>query len=328
MFVIVSSAPDIGSGNIKRELLKLAQWEEAGKFDDSPILRYASAKAQSAEIVLVTIKDLHIYSEGLDERIKKEIGQSEIERIKIECIIFISRHSSKTKNRTLTVHPVGNFGAAEVGGKPGELAPTNPHLMTRALRALNCEYKKLGRKKADYADKNASKENYAISFEATHHGPYLQTPAFFIEVGSEENAWNDAAACEVIAKAVLSTLTQGAKDNENDEENAESPLKESARPSLKEPVHSAPILIGIGGGHYAPRFSDAAMKKNAAFGHMIPAYAAANVTDAAVEKAIKNTPGASGIFVHRKPQDEKEIERLVELFKTRGIREISAEELG
>ena len=79
------------------------------------------------------------------------------------------------------------------------------------------------------------KENigYEVCFEVTQHGPFLSTPSFFIEVGSTEKEWEDANACKTIADV----------------------LQELRFPSKKK------IAIGIGGGHYAPRFTDITLKE-------------------------------------------------------------------
>jgi len=53
-----------------------------------------------------------------------------------------------------------------------------------------------------------------------------------------------------------------------------------------------PVLLGIGGGHYAPRFTDVILEKKAAFGHMIPRYHidSGNINDEMLEKALQATP--------------------------------------
>src|SRR2546428_10273485 len=53
--------------------------------------------------------------------------------------------------------------------------------MTEVLRAVRREAEGL---------------SYAVTFEATHHGPVLDAPSFFIEVGSTEKEWRDSSPPE------------------------------------------------------------------------------------------------------------------------------------
>lgn len=175
MIGIISSTQDIASMTIKEELLKLKNWKERDKFED--VSTYAFDN-----FLLITISSLHIFSENIDAKIREETG------VEFECLVFISKHKSQTNMRTLTVHPIGNFSSALMGGTPKKLVLTSPQLMTSALRVLSMESKGL---------------DYSVSFESTHHGPLLTTPTFYIEVGSDEGTWKDKSACNAIAKTVL-----------------------------------------------------------------------------------------------------------------------------
>jgi D-aminoacyl-tRNA deacylase len=111
------------------------------------------------------------------------------EDIEADCVIFLSRHASANPVPVLTVHVTGNFGAAELGGRPKTLAPAAPALMQATLRALarNCP------------------EGYRVSYEVTHHGPTgLSHPSFFVEIGSTEKEWTDPVAGRAVAESVLS----------------------------------------------------------------------------------------------------------------------------
>jgi D-aminoacyl-tRNA deacylase len=59
-----------------------------------------------------------------------------------------------------------------------------------------------------------------------------------------------------------------------------------------------PVAIGIGGGHYAPRFTDLALKKKASFGHMIPNYQIDEIGEEMLEKVIGATPRISEVYFH------------------------------
>ena len=154
------------------------------------------------------------------------------------------------------VHPIGNFGEAEFGGKPKTLVPSSPHLMTQALRIL--------RDKARDMD-------YAVSFEATHHGPFLSTPTFFIEIGSQESSWRDEEAGKVIAETILETHAT-----------------------------DYPVAIGVGGGHYVPRITDVALDRKISFGHMVPTYALSYFTTEMAEEAVRQSMDADIEYFHKK----------------------------
>jgi len=175
MRLLVASAADPASVTQREALLRVASWEDAGSFQGSRALRHG-------EFALITIEDLHLYHDHVDRDAKDLFGGSP------EVVVFLSKHRSESATPSLTVHPIGNFGPAEYGGQPENLVPTAPAFMTEVLRAVRRE-----------ADGLA----YAVTFEATHHGPVLEAPSFFIEAGSTEREWRDARAAEALMRALL-----------------------------------------------------------------------------------------------------------------------------
>lgn len=103
-------------------------------------------------LMLHTIERHHVYADDLDLEIVDQLG------VVADNIIFLSKHKSASEKKALTVHPIGNWGKADLGGKDGELTPAAPHLMSALLRTM----KKTAAHLADYD----------IVFEVTHHGPY------------------------------------------------------------------------------------------------------------------------------------------------------------
>ncbi len=206
---------------------------------------------------LLFIDDIHLYHNDVDIEIQKKYG------ITPKAIIFPSRHKAKAQRKTLSVHPIGNYNKADFGGKEKELVPSAPSLMSDALHILH------------------QKENmgYEVCFEVTHHGPFLSTPSFFIEVGSTEKEWEDANACKTIAD-VLQELRFSSKKK---------------------------IAIGIGGGHYAPRFTDITLKEDMSFGHMIPEYHFNVLNEKTAEKMIYATPRVTHAFFHGKGKNYRKI---------------------
>ena len=138
---------------------------------------------------MITINDRKITHENIEEEVKEKLG------INPKQAIFISRHTSKTGEPTLTVHPMGNYGVAEFGGKNKTLVKSSPKIMTNLLRILN---------------QKAMQEKlyHKICFEVTHHGPYMGIPTLFIEVGSNNEEWIKNKPAKVVAKSLLEQLKE------------------------------------------------------------------------------------------------------------------------
>jgi D-aminoacyl-tRNA deacylase len=166
-------------------------FEETEKtFHDHPVFRYKNAD-------LIVIDTEHIYADWLDKEYPTDL------------FIVLSRHSSKSGEPTLTVHTTGNWGDALYGGQARTLSVAPAQHMLPALKYM-AEHKL---------------EGFSVSYEVTHHGPTLNTPIMFVEVGSTEEQWKREDAAAVVAEAALRAI---------EPENVET-------------------AIGIGGGHYAPR---------------------------------------------------------------------------
>jgi D-aminoacyl-tRNA deacylase len=109
------------------------------------------------------------------------------------------------------------------------------------------------------------KLSYAVSLEATHHGPTdLKVPALFVELGSTENEWNDAQAAAVAAEAIWQAATK--------------PI----------PGRNA---IGFGGGHYCNKQSQALREDGFAFGHILSKYFFEEYDEEIVRMAFNQTVG-------------------------------------
>ncbi|MFB6220403.1 MAG: D-aminoacyl-tRNA deacylase [Halolamina sp.] len=86
-------------------------------------------------------------------------------------------------------------------------------------------------------------DGYDVAIEGTHHGPTgLDTPSLFAELGSGDKQWDDPEGARAVAQAVLS-------------------LRGIA-------PHRERQLVGIGGGHYAPRFGRVIRETPWAVGHI------------------------------------------------------------
>mmetsp|Transcript_2616 Transcript_2616/g.4829 ORF Transcript_2616/g.4829 Transcript_2616/m.4829 type:complete len:194 (+) Transcript_2616:792-1373(+) len=91
---------------------------------------------------------------------------------------------------------------------------------------------------------------FTVCFEATHHGPYLETPAMFMEIGSAASEWSKECAGECWADTIENTILQ--PENE----------KSSQR-----------VVLSVGGGHYVAFMRDLVLaNEDITPGHMLPSY--------------------------------------------------------
>ncbi|WP_276271313.1 D-aminoacyl-tRNA deacylase [Haloarcula litorea] len=149
-----------------------------------------------------------------------------------DLLVFASRHAGET-GPLLTAHHTGNFGAADFGGDPGSFARACPNAHRAVVTAL-----------AEHAP-----DGYEVGMECTHHGPTeVGAPSMFVEVGSDEAQWRDPDAADAVARAILS-LRGVASD-------------------AGETIGPERHLVGLGGGHYAPRFERVLRETDWAVGHV------------------------------------------------------------
>ncbi len=270
MKLVVTSSEDNASMNIRSRLLELRHWEEVGSFDGHPVL-------VDGDFLMVQVDRIHLEEDGIDGRVRAALGKD------LEVVIFASRHRSEKRIPTLTVHPIGNYSSADFGGKPGTLCPSSPGLMTSALRSLA---------------RNAKGLDWDVSFETTHHGPSVTTPAFYIEIGSYEELWERKDAAEAVAKAIISVKDDG-----------------------------YPTVVCAGGGHYAPRFTEIALSRKVSIGHMAANYALENLDDSMISQMAKRSGDAKMVYFHRKGMPKPAYRQLRERFASCGLKEIRSDEL-
>ena len=169
-----------------------------------------------------------------------------------DFIIFASKHVSEKGGKTLSIHAPGNWGKAEFGGKEGRVCKTSALFQKQLFEKINSTLQKFPLK------------DYNLTLECTHHGPLIDKPCVFVEIGATETEWKDRKAGFVIAKAISETL----------EEFKENPYNE--------------IAIGIGGPHYCPNFNKIQLNSNVALSHVISQYAFP-ITEEMVQEAIAGT---------------------------------------
>lgn len=191
-----------------------------------------------------------------DTKVKNMIEIYSPEKIK-DYAIVLSPHSSASKKPSLTTHIPGNWGIAEAGGKSFTLNIGYGSLMRSLLIKLH----------------KLNTINYDVSYEADHHGPTVDYPMIFVEVGSSIEEWNNQKACSIVGDAVMDVLN-GFKNVDN--------------------------FIGIGGGHYAPKFTKISLNEEKAFSHILPKYHK-NIKPNMLKQAFeKNVEEIKGFIIDKK----------------------------
>ncbi len=229
-YLIIASKKDMAGVNITTQL---------SQFRENPVL---SSMGEKPNFDFYLVEEETIYTENLD-----------LERInKYDFIIFASKHKSKKQEKTLSVHAPGNWRNADLGGEREKTCKTSALFQKQIFEKLK---------------QNSEKhhlERYKITLECTHHGPLINQPCIFIEIGSTENEWKDRKAGFIIAKTIRDIINEFKQNPYNE------------------------VAIGIGGPHYCPNFNKIQLKSNVAVSHIIPQYSLP-LNEEMVKEAIEKT---------------------------------------
>ncbi|MBI2043825.1 hypothetical protein HYT24_00485 [Candidatus Pacearchaeota archaeon] len=183
-----------------------------------------------------------IYTENLD-----------LEKInKYDFIVFASKHSSEKGQKAIAIHAVGNFRSADYGGEKGKVGKASAFFNKQLFEKMNENVARYGLK------------DYAVTMEATHHGPLIDRPCVFVEIGSTETEYQDRRAGFVVAKTISDTIF-----------------------SFKENPYNE-VAIAIGGPHYCPNFNKIQDKSNLAISHVVSAYSFP-LTEEMVKEVVSKT---------------------------------------
>ena len=245
MILVAASRKDTAGVNIAKQVLRHYAFRETCEvFQENPVY---SAEINGKQVKLVTLKEETVYAQNLPEHFPN-----------LGLVVFLSRHSSQSGTPTLSVHTPGNFGNAELGGLPQTLSVSPATAMHNALKAL-------------MRLKTEMRLDYEVSYECTHHGPSLNVPTMFVELGSSPAQWSDTKAAEAVAHAAMEAIG-------------------------KFGISARNVVLGIGGPHYNRKFTEMALEHKAIFSHMIPKYAvhlvSVDILMQCVEKTLEKVDGA------------------------------------
>jgi len=241
-FLLINSKKDSASNNLKEALFDA--YELTKIKSDLYKLNINSIN----DIYFKQINDTHIYSK------EDIILDSEIE---FDQIIFLSKHStmSEKKSKCMTVHSIGNWGIAELGGNDFKVVKTDAILIRSLLLNLK-------------ENKTPNIKKYEVKQEATHHGPYLNKSSIFYEIGSIDEDWNNKDVSKYMIKILIDTIK-----NYNKEEIIKNNNWKEA--------------VGVGGNHYCTKFNRLTFNrdKKYCFGHVVPNYALKDITEKSITDA-------------------------------------------
>ncbi|MBA0589144.1 hypothetical protein Gorai_017908, partial [Gossypium raimondii] len=216
--LVVATSADPASIGPASSLLAMPGWHPGPSLQDD-------ASYTNKEVRLIKLDKRLVVENHLDKRWEEATGET------VDDVVFLSKHVASSNRPALTIHPIGTPHLREgealtAGGKPGWAAPPNPRIgpWFRLLKNI--------------ANSHNLVPEFEVTLEATHHGPEINSPTMFVEIGSTEEYWKRQDAAQAIALLVWEGLGLGeriavgnwSRDNDRNK-----------------------ILLGIGGGHYVPR---------------------------------------------------------------------------
>jgi len=236
LILLVASKIDQASMNIAKQLITNHDFRRASeKFMENPIYSREMPNGEMSKLIFIDQEPVNTQNFPFPKPFR--------------LLIFLSRHKSESGRPTLSVHTPGNIGEAFLGGISRRVSVSPASVMREALIAM----------------KKAQEEmnlEYEVSYECTHHGPSLDIPTIFVELGSSSTQWEDSDAAEAVARGAL-----------------------AAASAEKEHL----TVMGIGGPHYSGKFTRKALSTEIAFGHIIPKYAVKKLDEIMLRQCVKRT---------------------------------------
>jgi D-tyrosyl-tRNA(Tyr) deacylase len=275
VILLVATKCDVASVNIANALLRNESWSVIYGHEETSV--YACPTVDGLAFLWLTDCSL-LFLNYANRIFEEKILDISNVKIAVTEIVFLSRHVASSGLVSVTIHPIGipwSRNIAESGGIGGKCSPPSARIASLfSLLLQNSQALCLA-------------QLFKITLEATHHGPYVDVPACFVEIGSSENEWDNSdagvlwAACIsqdlhivpyssvdgaqriIAAPSTTSERTDYLKQlfgewkakhyrDKSDLSTAVSSIEESHG-------GSSDVLIMIGGGHYAPKINDLVM---------------------------------------------------------------------
>ena len=250
--LLIVSEPDLASTIQGDALLNRGGWRESIEVEGCKCWTHTDRPVH-----IWWLSERILWEDGVDSRYEKGAGLSEGA---VSEVIFLSRHFAASGMPSLTLHVIGVPGEeqvgepAEYGGIKGEVVPPNPRFA--AWFRLMCAA----------ATKHKLNDEFDLTIETTHHGPSLKSPTMFIEIGSSESHWGRRDAAEAWADVLTRGLNLDGVGGNAIQCGDWKALSADEKAQAK-------VMVGIGGGHYAPRHTDVIRKTDCWAGHQLASYA-------------------------------------------------------
>ncbi|MCL4380796.1 MAG: hypothetical protein M1331_02055 [Candidatus Marsarchaeota archaeon] len=249
--ILVCSLYDPISAQASSIIKSMLQFQEGRRAQGS--VSYTLAQEQEGQKNANTVQLLEFN--------KRIVDIDSIDSLSADLIVFISRHASKSRINIFSVHALGNWsGEALLGGAPSQISVSSPYNMRRMLILL----------------KKRNTTGIDVVYEATHHGPLLRTPSFFVEFGGDPESAGNEQCIRILAESVAE-------------------FAESFASGANAADRDGKVAVGIGGGHYAKKFTELALSGDYAFSHIMPKHSAGELD--MVSQAISKSDVMADIAV-------------------------------
>ena len=237
--ILAVNVDDIASYNQAKYLLDKFQWIDLGSIEEKTAY-------QLNDVRMWMFGGGILFEDDIDKRWQQQTGEV------VREVIFPSRHAAASGKPSLTLHPIGvphldKKAVPKFGGKSGFAPPPSTRLASWWKMLQN------------YVDGTDLANQFELTLEVTHHGPWLEVPALFIEIGSTKETWPHEGVAELLARIISYGMGLSSPNGAglwNSDNNA-----------------GELVLITLGGGHYAPRANKLASMDGVWLGHMLATYA-------------------------------------------------------
>ena len=226
MKVAIIITDELADKNILKQLMNFGFVKKNTLYDGEPVLEYEN-------ISIYQTRKISIFAEHIDVEIDADL------------FVFATRHKSSSMKPSLTCHAPGNWAEAEYGGEGKELCVAPANLLKQFYLSLKEKVKD---------------DMIEVTLEATHHGPLLDKPCMFVEIGSSEKEWSNESYGRIIAESIVDVFT-----------NYDFKCKS---------------CFFIGGGHYNNYANKIMERTDYAVGHICPKFMLENLDETMLNQAI------------------------------------------
>jgi D-aminoacyl-tRNA deacylase len=228
-FAIICSKQDPAGMNIRQNLIDNHGFKESEEqFEGSAVFFKDNIKLYTAERPTLDCDNVDKDLDG-------------------EIIVFATRHQSEKGTASLCIHTPGNWGKADMGGRDKQICNSVPLFVREGFLTLL---------------KKAQGKDIEVTNECTHHGPFIEKPCFFIEIGSDEDFWTNPEYGKINAEVIIELLGKKIEKGETK------------------------IAFGIGGPHYCNNFNRVIIENDLAVGHVCPKYALGSLDEEMIKQAM------------------------------------------